>query len=172
LDSIKELIKEGKDEEYIAENFFSKWAVYRRSFQAYAALIQVKRSWKTKCFVIWGKTGTGKTRYCHDQVMSSQFWSPGDFNWFDGYRGQPIVIIDDYRGEYPLQLLLKLLDRYPMQVPIKGGFANWNPRKVYITSNTRPSSWYLNADALSIEAMYRRFDDVTEVWEKLYDDIQ
>lgn len=159
---------EGKTVEDISESYFSQWVVYRRAFQEYVTQKAKPRSWKTQVFVLWGDTGTGKTRFCHDQVMDLEFWSPGDFQWFDGYKDQPIVIIDDFRGEYPLPLFLKLCDRYPMRVPIKGGFVNWAPKKIYITSNTAPRSWYVNADSRSLDAMIRRFDSVEFINKNLY----
>lgn len=165
---IKEAIDKGANEEYIADNFFSKWVVYRRSFKAYAALKSSSRSWATQVHVFWGKTGTGKTRFVMDQVMDQDFWTPGDYKWFDGYEGQPIVIIDDYRGEYQLQMLLKLLDRYPMQVPVKGGFTEWAPRKIYITSNVHPNDWYPLADRYSVAAMFRRFNLVEACFDSIY----
>jgi hypothetical protein len=103
--------------------------------------------------------------------MDASYWKPGDFQWFDGYEGQRIVIIDDFRGEYPLPLLLQLLDRYPMQVPVKGGFSQWCPRKVYITSNIRPWLWYTDSPTESRDALMRRLDNVEEITEPLYDDI-
>lgn len=168
LQEIKEAIDNGANELDIAENYFSRWVVYRRSFQAYATLTSSRRAWMTQVHVFWGKTGTGKTRFVYDQLMDSTFWSPGDYKWFDGYRGQDIVLLDDYRGEYPLQLLLKLCDRYPMQVPIKGGFVEWRPRKIYITSNIHPNDWYPNSDRFSVGAMFRRFTKVEAVFESLY----
>jgi hypothetical protein len=165
---IKQLLDEGKTSSDIAESHFSKWVVYRRSFQAYAARKIPKRNWKTLVHVYWGRTGTGKTRFVHDQVQDERFWSPGDFKWFDGYDGQPIVIIDDYRGEYELPLFLKLCDRYPMQVPIKGGFVNWAPRKIYITSNTSPDTWYSNADNWSFQAFRRRLTLVSQINSDIY----
>lgn len=165
---IKEKIENGAKELEIADQHFSQWVVYRRSFQAYSTLISKKRNWETRTHVYWGKTGTGKTRFVWDQVMDSSVWTPGDYKWFDGYSGQSIVIIDDYRGEYPLQLLLKLLDRYPMQVPIKGGFTQWAPKKIYITSNIHPNDWYLAADRYSVSAMFRRFDLVQSCFEDLF----
>lgn len=165
---IKDMIKDGASELEIAEDHFKQWVVYRRSFTAYRSLLSTSRSWPTKVHVIWGKTGTGKTRYVWDQVMDSSAWTPGDFKWFDGYTGQRIAIFDDYRGEYPLQMLLKLCDRYPMQVPIKGGFVEWKPTKIYITSNINPSYWYPNADRYSLAAMFRRFSRVDSVFEDLY----
>lgn len=168
LQEIKKKIEDGATEFDLADQHFEKWVVYRRSFQRYTTLLQERRSWNTVVHVFWGKTGTGKTRFCMDQVMDSSFWSPGDYKWFDGYVGQNIVIFDDYRGEYPLQLLLKLCDRYPMSVPVKGGFTEWSPKKIYITSNIHPNEWYPNADRYSISAMFRRFALVEACFESIY----
>lgn len=168
LIEIKSKIEEGIKEVDIAEQHFSQWVVYRRSFQAYATLLARRRNWNTKVHVFWGKTGTGKTRFVMDQIQDSDLWTPGDYKWFDGYHGQKIVLLDDYRGEYKLQMLLKLLDRYPMQVPIKGGFTQWSPTKVYITSNCHPNDWYPLADRYSISAMFRRFSLVESCFENIY----
>ena len=168
LQAIKQKIEDGAHELDIADQHFEKWVVYRRSFQRYAALLEESRSWNTVVHVYWGKTGTGKTRFCMDQVMDSTFWSPGDYKWFDGYSGQKIVIFDDYRGEYPLQQLLKLCDRYPMSVPVKGGFVEWKPKKIYITSNIHPNEWYPTADKYSISAMFRRFNLIQACFDSLY----
>lgn len=172
MEEIKELLDEGKSSSDIAESHFSKWVIYRRSFEAYLTRNSTPRSWKSKVHVLWGETGTGKTRYCHDQVMNTPFWSPGDFQWFDGYAEQKIVIIDDYRGEYSLPLFLKLCDRYPMRVPIKGGFVNWAPTKIYITSNVEPRLWYQECDGRSLQAMLRRLDSVEYISDKIYEDIE
>lgn len=170
LDVIKKEIDEGASYRNIADNHFGKWVIYRRSFQEYMTLKITPRSWKTKVIVYWGKTGTGKTRKCHE--LADGAWTPGDFIWFDGYNGHESVIIDDYRGEYPLPMLLKLLDRYPMQVPIKGGFVTWAPKTVYITSNVEPKDWYCLVDERSHAAFMRRLDEINEVQEPLFSDIE
>lgn len=168
LIAIKDKIESGAKEAEIADQHFAQWVVYRRSFQAYATLLARKRNWETKVHVFWGKTGTGKTRFVMDQVQDSDIWIPGDYKWFDGYTGQKIVLFDDYRGEYALQMLLKLLDRYPMSVPIKGGFTEWSPTKIYITSNCHPNDWYPLSDRFSVGAMFRRFSLVESCFENIY----
>lgn len=168
MQQIKVKIENGESMTIIASEHFSKWVQYRRSFEAYATMLRQKRNWKTIVIVLWGKTGVGKSRFVHDQIQDSTFWSPGDYLWFDGYCGQDIVLFDDYRGEYKLQMLLKLCDRYPMSVPIKGGFTEWAPRKIYITSNINPALWYKEADSYSLAAMFRRFTNVHAIFEDLY----
>lgn len=152
----------------LSDRHFSKWVVYRKSFEAYIAQKIPTRSWKTVVIVLWGTTGTGKTRFVWDQVQDRTIWCPGDYQWFDGYMGQDICLFDDYRGEYPIQTLLKLCDRYPMSVPVKGSFRNWCPKKIYITSNLDPHGWYPDAHHESIRAMLRRFAVIHQILEPLY----
>lgn len=55
--------------------------------------------------------------------------------WFDGYMGQEVAVFDDFRPWWcRFDYLLRLLDRYPMQVPVKGGFVNWIPEIIIITT--------------------------------------
>lgn len=42
----------------------------------------------------------------------------------------------------PLNSLLKLIDRYVRQVPIKGGHCWWNPDIIITTANKGPMKWY------------------------------
>lgn len=169
LEEIKAAIEEGKEEKEIAAEHFSQWVVYRRSFTAYRDLyFSSTRTWKTKVVVVWGETGTGKSTFCWDQAAGRSTFVPGDFQWFDGYHGQDIVILDDYRGEYPIAFMLRLLDRFPMQVPIKGGFTSWSPRKVYITSNVAPQYWYPDVDGPTLRAFLRRIETIHHVTEPLF----
>lgn len=120
------------------------------------------RDWKCSVVVYWGRTGTGKTRAVFDNVNDKEdiYVHPGG-NWFDGYDQHKIVLFDDYGGsEFKLTYLLKLIDRYPIRVPIKGGFTSWVPEEIYITSNRSPDSWYPNAHEEHIDAMFRRFTNI------------
>ncbi len=79
--------------------------------------------------------------------------------WFDGYEGQKDVIIDDMVPDcMAVGLFLRLFDRYPMSVPIKGAFVNWNPRRVFITSNFCPGDCGFGSDACM-----RRIDGLFEM---------
>ena len=46
--------------------------------------------------------------------------SSRNLQWFDGYMGQKVVCFDDFRKDFcTFHELLRLLDRYPMDVPVK-----------------------------------------------------
>lgn len=172
LDEIKNEISEGKSELFIAENHFSQWVVYRRSFTAYRRLLDnTPRDFKSFTNVLIGSTGTGKTRFVFQQHRDESIYVWSGDRWFDGYAGHAVALLDDFRGELEVGFLLRLLDRYPMQVPIKGGFVNWRPRRIYITSNRVPEFWWDDrvVDRESIDALKRRFDRVDVVNENIFE---
>jgi hypothetical protein len=170
LDEIKQEISDGKSDLYIADNHFSQWVVYRRSFAAYRRLlVSTPRNFKSWTNVLVGSTGLGKTRFVYQQHQDDDIFVWGGDRWFDGYVGQRIALLDDYRGELSIGFLLRLLDRYPLQVPIKGGFVNWNPRRIYITSNTMPEVWYADVDGASVAALLRRIDRLDSISEPIFE---
>jgi len=90
---------------------------------------------------IHGPTGTGKSKFTYEYSMAygkneDDTWpASADLKWFDGYDGQQVVLFDDFRPkEVSFSFFLRILDRYPIKVPIKGGFVNWNPKLILITT--------------------------------------
>lgn len=115
-----------------------------------------KERGEVKVIVLIGKPGSGKTRYVMEK--EEKIWNaPGDYRWYDGYCGQEAVLFDDYEGEIEYRMLLKLLDRYKMQVPVKGGFVWWLPKRIYITSNVKIERWYPRKE---IDALKRRITEI------------
>lgn len=106
--------------------------------------------------VLWGATGTGKSRKALDEGAMSIH---ANLAWpFAEYRGQKTVVFDDYRGEFSIGYFLKLIDGHAMTVPLMYvGNKPWVPTKIYITSNKHPKEWYPKLDGESYNAMTRRF---------------
>lgn len=123
---------------------------YINQLQKYKALTNnTPRKWETEVTVLIGEPGSGKTRYVHDREEDLYtLIEPTSTVWFDGYEGQEAVLIDDFKGHIRYNLLLQLLDRYPMRVNTKGGTTNWCPKRVYITSNYPVNEWYKDTKAL------------------------
>lgn len=101
------------------------------------------RNWATEVHIIWGAPGSGKTRKVYEE--NKDIYSKPDGQWWDGYDGHEIVLIDDFDGiNIPYETMLKICDRYPLQLACKGGFVNFVAKKIYITSNINPDEWWLN----------------------------
>lgn len=50
-----------------------------------------------------------------------------------------------------------------MKVPVKGGFANWKPKIIYMTSNKDPDKeWYMNCAPEHKAALMRRIKTITK----------
>jgi len=107
-----------------------------------------QRNWQTNVKVYWGDTGTGKSRRALHEAGENAYWmkkparTQGVF--FDGYDAHENVVIDEFYGWIPWDVLLRMIDRYPMHVDTKGGMVNFCPKNIWITSNKNPYSWYGN----------------------------
>lgn len=125
------------------------------------ALKKEAKTWRNvDVTVLWGEAGSGKTRKAVEEddyylvtVTKNQWW--------DGYNGQKTIIIDDYYGDWSWNFLLRVLDGYICQLPIKGGFTYALWTKVIITSNVPPPYWYPNQRDYA--PLMRRIKKVAEV---------
>ncbi len=172
LTSMKVDIDEGIEIEELYNKYFGNMIRYSHGVQRYLNLVSTLRTWKTIVICFWGKSGTGKTRGVYEHIFkcfhraTDIYIYPGK-GWFDGYNGQKIVIMDDFYGDIPYTTLLKILDRYPFTVPIKGAHTNWKPIAIYMTSNIHPKEWYPNMDDHNNKkALLRRFTLIEHITNK------
>lgn len=132
---------------------------YSHAISLHMSLVKPKPPVRHAVEVHIGKTGTGKTRYVND-TYPDHWATPirqGKMMWFDGYDGHSVILLDDFNGEMALKALLRLLDRYVIQVPIKGAHAWWRPELLIITTNYEVEKWYDYTDREeSLRALQRR----------------
>lgn len=111
--------------------------------------LEKERRYAPEVFWYYGKTGTGKTKKAVEEAQEKStngYWiSNGSGQWYDGYKGQESVVIDDIRpNTWDFSTVLRITDRYKFQVPIKGGFIQWVPKYIWITAPARPEEVYAN----------------------------
>lgn len=144
-----------------------------------------RRGHEGKPHISWfhGATGAGKTRMAYslaqrlgsdvprstigpvsfDYVEGRIWWSTKSLKWWPGYDGQPVVIIDDFRRDFcTFHELLRVLDRYPYSVEIKGGHRLLKATHIFITSPLSPTETYDTRE--DIGQLTRRIDVI-----KLFD---
>lgn len=109
------------------------------------------RTWRTRIIVIWGPSGTGKSRRMVDLLTANGNTSwivvprpPSGSGELTGYRGQKRVGLDDFYGWLPYDFLIRLGDNTPMPLRVLYGDTQWLADLLIITSNNHPSSWYPN----------------------------
>lgn len=116
-------------------------------------------------WVLWGPSGTGKSRFVA-RAWPDAFWKiPGE-KWWDGYDEHETVVLDDFKdGDLRLTDLQRLLDRYPLWVEVKGGAVPMLAKRYVITSNTHPDEWYPRA--VTHKTILRRINDYAAAFGRL-----
>lgn len=125
--------------------------------------------------VLWGPTGTGKTRKALE-LAGDDFYMLCKSNnkqlWFDGYTGQKTLIMDEFRSSWcSFEVLLRILDGHPFQPEQKGGhvWAAWD--KVIMTSNIDPVTWYSRNAIPDQTPLFRRITEIFCVDQPIYTDV-
>ena len=79
------------------------------------------RTEMTSCVWYTGPSGAGKShKVFEDYEPAKCFIKDLSVDWWDGYCGQEIVILNEFRGEIKFSMMCALIDKWPMTVPIRG----------------------------------------------------
>lgn len=162
LAEITQCIKRGATEAQIFEEHPDMFLKYHAGVRKAISLRPAQRTWKTQVHWYYGPTGTGKTRRAFEQAPEA-YWKDPCTPWWDGYTGQSTVIIDDYRCDFSkFAPLLRLLDRYPVQLQIKGGTMQFLATTIYISSPRSPKDMWSHRSEEDLQQLFRRIDTVTK----------
>lgn len=164
-----EIILDGATDEDLIRSFPGPYVKYNRSVDRIRGVMAEKKAKAAidrdvKVIVLIGKTGVGKTHLAfeigggYESTYRLPYVARGRTPWFDGYRGEDTLLIDDYEGEIDYRYLLQILDKYPLQLQVKGSFtwALWHT--VVITSNVPVKDWYPDRDVVT--ELRRRITDL------------
>lgn len=103
----------------------------------------------------FGPPGTGKSWTARKENPGAYIKDPKT-QWWDNYRGESTVIIDDF-DKYQVSQggdMKRWLDIYPFQAQYKGGSELIRPEKIVVTSNYHPKDIW--EDPITIKAITRR----------------
>jgi len=132
--------------EAVAEEHPETFIKFHKGLSEYSKIVQPKRSEPPFVLWIYGPAGIGKTKFGYDLSNKFTVWidSNDGKGWFYAYENQDIAIFDDYDhdNQFSFRFLLRLLDRYPLSVPVKGSHREWNSKIIIITSEFPPSTIY------------------------------
>lgn len=173
-------LKEGGSLRQLALDFTGTYVHNSRgltSLKFQVDAVRGKQDRDLEVMVFTGPTGSGKThaalQYCRAQGDGNDWFllshEGSGTMWFDGYEGESILVLDEFRGSWcKYSWLLRVLDKYPLRLPIKGGhtWALWT--KVIITTTHPWQTWYDVADTATGELQRRlhwlvSFEDRREV---------
>nr|WAE42964.1 MAG: replication associated protein [Cressdnaviricota sp.] len=154
LKVVEAIQKDGKNYRDIAEEFPVEFVKFNRGFKE---LINVKRPIDRRPVSIWlwtGAPGIGKTRWSMETFPDAYRAGDTKEGWFDGYVDEDVIVFDEFNGQVPLQLMLKLMDGQPMKMPTKGGFVNIYAKTIVFLSNIDWNYWYSNE--IGVNAAFAR----------------
>jgi len=180
LTDVAEAVKRARPWSEIASEFPTMVIKYHKGLQVLQQALHQPKQMERKAICLWGDTGVGKTRYVYNHYNNIYSVFDTKTPWFDGYRGEEVVLFDECgSGFMNYDYLKRLLDRYPMQVPVKGGSANWNAKYIYLTSNHHPRWWWEKGiSEQDWAALLRRLkvfklpDDYQELYDYTKEDFQ
>lgn len=112
-------------------------------------------------FWFYGDTGTGKSYAARDEAGADVFLKSACNKWWDGYRGQEHVILEDMdRTHKYMGFYLKIwADRYAYPAEVKGGAVRCRPKRIWVTSNYSIDEIWQDEPQTS-EPLKRRFKQV------------
>lgn len=106
---------------------------------------------------LYGETGTGKTRSVMEKYGYDNVYRVTNYNHpFDNYKGQKVIVFEEFRSSLPIADMLKYLDGYPVMLPCRYADKVACFDTVYIISNIAPELQYPDVQ-LSEPETYRAF---------------
>lgn len=139
--------------------------------QARQTLLEAEyRKKRRKLYVeyIYGAPGVGKTSSILERYGYEDVYRVTDYEHpFDGYMGEKVLVLDEFRSALPFSLLLNVLDEYPLMLPCRYANRVACYEKVYIISNIPLDEQYSEiqrTEPMSFRALRRR---INREWEML-----
>ena len=92
---------------------------------------------------LYGDSGVGKTRSIMEKYGYSNVFRVTDYaHPFDNYRGQDVIVFEEFRSSFPIQDMLNYLDGYPLELPCRYNNKYACFTKVYVCTNLQLSEQY------------------------------
>lgn len=150
---IRDLAKESKFEDIPAEQYIK----YHHNLQKIATEnLAPKNFEECRGIWIWGEPGTGKTTFARTEYGEDVYIKPQS-KWWDGYRGQQIVILDDLDSDCLSHYLKIWADKWSCTGEVKHGTVALNYEKFIVTSNFSIDELFSKLPETTREAIKRRF---------------
>lgn len=170
LGEVKKDLENGKLlDDIIIENPYLYHQYGRTLEKVNNILLQKKyRQWMTLGEWYFGKSDVGKSHTAFENYNPNTHYKLNfrDGGFWQNYKGQEIIIINEFRGEIPFSELLEIVDKWPYNVKIKGSdTVPLLAKKVIITSPKHPKEIY--SQSLDKKDNFIQFKRRFKIYEKI-----
>lgn len=138
-EAIVQLIRDGASNVEIIDEFPSAMTRLNHIEQTRQTILHEhhRREWRNlEVTYLWGSTGVGKTRRVMEYYGYENVYRVTNYTHpFDNYRGEDVIVFDEFRSSLPIVDMLVYLDGYPVSLPCRYADKIACFTKVYIISN-------------------------------------
>jgi hypothetical protein len=168
LQRVAQIARTGEgDLRTIIAQYPTQFIRYTGGIQSLCSHYRPARDFKTEVYWFFGSSGSGKSRAIRDIVGEHGYWKNPTNKWWDGYLDQHDVVIDDFRAEhFPYSEFLRLCDRYPCQVEVKGNTIQFRPKRIFVSCPKSPTDAFVDSGEDIVQVTRR----ITNTMEFMADD--
>ncbi len=166
-EAVMAMADDGMDISEVEDKFPVAYVQFRDRLEDFAIRQKGTRRWAMQVDVFVGVSGVGKS-FTADQENPGAYyvpWPTGGRWWWPGYRGEECVIMDEFRHQIKMDVMLKMLDRYDWMLESKGRNFKFVSRKIVITTNIDPKDWYAGVDRDVKEPLRRRIREFCHIYD-------
>lgn len=168
-EDIRSMIDAGANEYEIAWKYPGTYAKACTGIQRMIGLRDQQRmnEWRdVNVTYLWGDPGVGKTRSVIDKHGADVYRVSNYKNPFDGYRGQPVILFEEFRSSLPIEDMLIYLDGYICTLPSRYADKVGTYTEVYLATNIPLDEQYPNmqvSQPATYAALLRRIDTIAQL---------
>ena len=147
-EKIMQMVRDGKSNAEILDECPTAYSKLNQIEQARQTLLaeRYKNEFrKLEVTYIWGETGAGKTRSVMEAYGYANVYRVTDYaHPFDSYKGQDVIVFEEFRSSLPVVDMLVYLDGYPTELPCRYANKTACYTKVFLVTNIAFDKQYPN----------------------------
>lgn len=167
LDELARKVRNGVDPRDLKEDYPTLTLLHGKKLEEEFLNSLGSRDWTMEIEIYYGNSGCGKSVCARKKYPDAYhvMWPKGGRWWFDNYRGESTVILDEFRHQVKFDEFLSIMDSKPWRVEWKGGSGQFLAKRLVFTTNLHPKHWYPGVKPDVKEPLLRRLKEFAKLYE-------